>query len=393
MLPVDEREDVVRRCLIACLAGRWEPASLNRGRELASDARFDWDRWLDAAREESLSPLLHSILRDRDWVPIGVGQRLRQAYLQSGARNALLMAELESVIDRLAAVNVAVIVLKGAALAETVYGNVALRPMVDLDLLVRWGDVQAALGVLNQAGYRFAALEAQVGVTLAYENELMLHKSGPLDVLLEMHWHLLDSPYYQRTIDLDWFWQTARPASFGRSQALVLGLEAQLLHLCAHLALHHGGEWLLWRHDVAEVVHAFPDRIDWDLVLAKARLFDLVLSLQKVLPAVSAEWGAPIPENVLHRLEALTPSPAEVRVFNRLTAADRPVVQRFWTDLAGQASWRTRFAYALTQLFPSPAYMQARYRLVHPWLTPLAYPYRWAIGLEEWLAGRRRTTW
>ena len=354
MLPVDEQEDVIRRCLVACLAGRWEAASLERGRELASDARFDWDRWLELAEQESLSPLLHRVLRDRDWVPEGVEQELRQAYVQSGICNALLMAEMESVNDRLAVINVPLIVLKGAALAETVYGNVAMRPMVDLDLLLHREDVPAALAVLGQAGYQVTALEAQAGVTLAYENELMLHKSGLLDVLLEVHWHLLNSPYYQRTIDLNWFWQTARPASFSHSQALVLGPEAQLLHLCAHLALHHGGERLFWRHDVVAVLYAYRDRIDWDLVLAKAQLLDLVLPLQQVLPAVSAEWGAPIPENVLHRLEALIPSPAEVRVVNRLTAADRPVVQRFWTDLAGQASWRARLLYALVQLFPLP---------------------------------------
>jgi len=53
--------------------------------------------------------------------------------VDSDARN---YAELGQLLRSLKDRGVEVIVLKGAALAETVWKNIALRPMADMDLLV-----------------------------------------------------------------------------------------------------------------------------------------------------------------------------------------------------------------------------------------------------------------
>jgi hypothetical protein len=53
--------------------------------------------------------------------------------------------------------------------------------------------------------------------------------------------------------------------------------------------------------------------------------------------------------------------------------------------------WRARLAFLLANLFPSPAYMQQRYALPGRLVAPLAYPYRWGIGIKELLASRRET--
>ena len=42
---------------------------------------------------------------------------------------------------------------RGACLAEAVYGNIALRPMGDIDLMVRPGDVPEALEILRSLGF------------------------------------------------------------------------------------------------------------------------------------------------------------------------------------------------------------------------------------------------
>ncbi len=380
---------VARRCLVACVAGRWDPVALERERRLAAIAGFDWDRWLAVGRQESLLPLLHDALHAQAWVPTKVRQELHAAYVRCAVRNTVLLAELEAALGLLASAGIVPIVLKGAALAEVVYGSAALRPMVDVDLLVHPEDVGQALQTLQALGYRKATVESRPGIALAFESEVMLVKEGRREALVEVHWHLLDSPFHQRMVDLAWFWETARSMAFGAQKGLALGSEAQLVYLCAHLALHHRGQGLLWLNDVAEVIRHDEGSMDWGMILAKAQALDLVLPLQQVLPAVKGGWSAPIPDDVMLRLAALRPSAAEAQVFRWLTAAQRPVAARFWADLAGQRSWRQRAAYGWAQLFPSAAYMRARYRLRHPALVPLAYPYRWGIGLVEWLRSQR----
>ena len=367
-----------------CLRGRWDEAALEAARALSRGDGFDWEAARDAVQREGLAPLLYAIARGHDLFPPTLEEELRLAYFQNARRNLLLFHELARIIRQLEARGIPVIVLKGAALAEAVYGNPAVRPMCDIDLLVRRENAAVSLRALAELDYEASHAEARAGDTLAYENEVMLRKPGAQDMIIEIHWSLFDSPYYQHTLSLDWFWETALPLPIEGVAAQMLGPEAQLLHLCGHALLHHGSGALrmLWLHDIAEVIAFYREQIDWERVLTQAQAHDLVLPIQQLLPQVYTHWRAPIPDAVMAKLRALEPSPQEARIVARLTAPQRPVARRFWTDLASMPEWRTRLAYAWHSLFPSAAYMQQRYAVPHAWLTPLYYPYRWWVGVQ-----------
>jgi hypothetical protein len=347
---------------------------------------------LDPAYFRGMTPLFYAIVRGQDLLPPAVEDEFRLAYFRSARRNVRLFHELEGVLRHLTAVDVPVLLLKGAALAESVYENLAVRPVGDFDLLVRREGVSTALAALTALGYEFSRAETHPGDLVTYENEIALFKPGETGCLLEVHWSLFDSPYYQHEIPMDWFWQSALPMELGRVATLMLGPEAQVLHLCGHLSLHHGGgdDFVpLWLYDVAAVIAAYGERMDWDEVLRRVQAYDLVLSVQRVLPRVSDEWKVPLPTGVLERLRALRPSHDEVQVFGRLTAAHRPVAQRFWADLVDIPDWREKVHFALKNLFPSPLYMQHRYAIPCRFLLPLYYPYRWWLGVYGLLAARR----
>lgn len=363
-----------------CLRARFDPASLYAAR-LQVAAGLDWDAWVDAARAEFLTPLLYQVVHGRGIVPAAVEARLQTDYVHNVRYNMLRFRELGRVLRTFAGQGVQTILLKGAALAEMVYGNIALRPMADLDLLVRREDLTSALAALTKLGYQVVSTEAQAGDTIAFENQVMLRKAGSPTILIEVHWSLLDSPHYQRLLPMAWFWETAISVRVEGAQGRALGTEALLLHLCAHLTLHHHGEGLLWQHDIAEVLHFFQDQLDWELLLAKAAAYDLVLPLQHVLLEVIDRWAAPAPLEAIERLRELQPSAGEARVFAWLTATERPVAQRFWADLASMPGWRQRLRYGVGSLFPAAAYMRQRYGIRHGFLLPLYYPYRWLIGL------------
>lgn len=374
---------MVNAHLQRCLRARCDPAVLPTVHAQVADPAFDWSLWQQEANAQFLAPLLYHTLRGRQLLPPAVEQSLHQVYTHTARRNLFLFHELGIVLRLLAGAGIDVILLKGAALSEMVYGNIALRPLRDLDLLLRGEDVPIARALLEQRGYMAPEPEALDDATLRYENELLLYKPGPINVPIELHWSLFDSPYYQHTLSMDWFWETAVPARLNNTPALMLGPEAQLLHLCAHLALHHRGDELLWLHDIAEVYRLYRGQINWNELFHQARMGDLVLPLQQILPDVSGRWGLPLPEQPLLILQSLVPSAGERQVFTWLTTPGRPVRQRFWADLATLPSWHQRLHYGLGNLFPSVAYMQHRYNIRHPWLTPFYYPYRWFVGLAE----------
>ena len=380
---LDTADEHVRRFLRLCLRARADGDAREALRRAVQRANLDWDMIRRVALAQRLGPLICQALRGHLGVPAEAERSLRDSYYATAARNLILRHELCGALRALRAAQVSVIVLKGAALAETVYAHIALRPMLDVDLLLRQEDLPAARSALAELGYEAPHVEMHRGTTVTYENELALRKPALAEFALDMHWSLFDSPYYQHTLTMDWFWATARPLRIDGVPTLMLGPEATLLHLCGHLWLHHTGEELLWLHDIARVVCVEADKIDWELLLARAQAYQLVLPLRQVLTRLSDEWGAPIPAAVCARLRALQPSKDEARTFQWRTPARRSVAQRFWADVRSMPGWRRRLHFTWTLLFPSPAYMRERYQVTHPVLLPLYYPYRWARGLRS----------
>jgi hypothetical protein len=266
-------------------------------------------------------------------------------------------------------------------LAVTAYRTIALRPMVDVDLLARREQVPALLDALAADGYR-RAVEPRPGAALEFENEIPLYKEGLEPLQLDVHWSLFDSHFYQANLSLDWFWQTARVGAWRDFIIPVPGPEAQLIHLCGHLAFHHARfPNLLWLNDLVEVVRAYRAEIDWEMLTRRAGEMRLVLPVRIYLDEAAA-WGAPIPAAALDRLRAVAVSPEEERVFRRHAGKQvRSLSSRVLPDLLEIPAGR-RPRYILTKLVPSSDYMRDRYRGAPVRSLPLLYIYHLWAGLR-----------
>ena len=123
-----------------------DPADIALTSTLGAD---EWRPLAAAARREGVAPLLHYTLKEAGSladVPPDVQTDLRQDYYATTARNLLVYRELSRILTALSAPpqslisnvqsSIPTVVLKGAALAATLYPAIGLRPMGDLDLLV-----------------------------------------------------------------------------------------------------------------------------------------------------------------------------------------------------------------------------------------------------------------
>jgi len=361
---------------------------LGGGPDTASDPpwRDDPEGFLALVERERVGPLLHRALASADLVPASIRNALVDSYRATALRNLVRLHYLGECLASLAGAGIEVVVLKGAALAEAVYGNIALRPMVDIDLLVRRDDVEQTCAVLGGLGFFPGREETQPGVLIENENELLLSRHrGLLRDDIDLHWSLIDSPFYQEQLAMRWFWESARHRDFGDARALTLGPEALLLHLCAHLALHHGGSGLLWWNDIAELLRLEGATLDWSEVIARAGEFRLLLPLRTVLEELDTGWGVAVPEAVLRRLATQEPTRREADLFARLSGGETAGM-RLWTDLRSMSDWRKRARFAIANLLPSPAYMRSRYGVEHAALLPLYYVYRWLRGGRDVVA-------
>jgi Uncharacterised nucleotidyltransferase len=233
----------------------------------------------------------HCGMNDAEW------GRLQRLYYVQGARNAELLSTLAEVLTALAERGIAVIVLKGAALVETVYGNLAVRPMHDADLMVRWADAAGAARALEDLGFEADDWFQPRAWYLENLHHLVPYRRG--SVTVEVH-HQLLPPGVPLSASPDVFWSRASPAVVGGVATRVLAADDQLLHVALHLCYsHYFAGWLSGVRDLAEITRHSGSSLDWDRVVITASGVERGMHAALLLARDLA--GASVPPSVIGR--------------------------------------------------------------------------------------------
>ena len=202
--------------------------------------------------------LLHSLrsLGTRSGTSPALLTELSRAHAANALRNALLFEDLAAILASAERNRLDVIVLKGAALAETVYGDRSLRPMRDVDLLIRDEHLVEFEQHLATRGYvlgREWARARQWHRDHDYHLAYYKRPDGLPTASVELHWHL-ESPLWPFHVDLEGLWMRAVPATVAGVRTKVLSAEDTLLHLCVHACKHKLTAGLRAYCDIAEVL-------------------------------------------------------------------------------------------------------------------------------------------
>ena len=158
-----------------------------------------------------------------------------QAALQTKARqhliwNLCLQQELARLLGKFNEAGLAIVPLKGPVLADQLYGDVGLRPMGDLDLLVHVEDRTAAERILVQAGCR-RAQPAILEADLYHQSYRLLSQTGA-NILIELH-HDVDKSHTAR-LDVNRIWSGATQTTWAGREIWTMALPDLLLYLCLH---------------------------------------------------------------------------------------------------------------------------------------------------------------
>ena len=351
----------------------------------------NWIAWTQIAKREGLAPLLYHAQESTGW-PIEMPGRerraLREEYLKAGGSNLLIYRELARVLTafQVAVPRAPLILLKGAALATTVYSEIALRPMTDIDVLLSREHLESAVEALRSLGYEDLSPEMTPGLSRETHFQVAL-KGGPRGyVIVELHWRLVGGEGDWRSPRLDWFWGQAQTWKMREDRrqspplsALQLGSTAHLLYLAAHLMLQHGGAKgrLLWVHDIHLLVRKCEHELDWNELRVRAREYGWSPALRRALLRAQDIFDTPLPDGFLEALSADGIPKTRAAVESRA----QPVQTRAtmtWNRMRA-LDWARRLKLARSVLWPTPEYLCWRYSVRRKWLWPLCYPYRWAL--------------
>jgi len=233
---------------------------------------IDWDTLISQSMIHGTAGLLlrHlSSLQPEAGVPKDVIGRLSVFYLNITAANLKQMAEFQKAADAFAEAGVELMLLKGAALAESLYGDIGLRPMSDVDVIIGEENWPKVCKVLKDLKYQpveqdFSPLPPKL---TRYDVQAHVQCVSPVDTCLEFQFDLFTMGIGM--LDMEGVWERSRQVVISGRAVHVPGREDQLLHLLVH-ANRHGCARLKWLVDIAEYVRQ-DEVVDWNLLERIAR--------------------------------------------------------------------------------------------------------------------------
>jgi hypothetical protein len=257
--------------LLGILADPYPDASQERNARDLLSQRLDGRFFLKQAQKEGVLGLIY--YQAKTWnvlafLPDPVREESLQAYYRYAARNTFLAEKIKPLCELFQREQVPLMILKGIALCHDIYPSPALRPVTDVDLLVRKEDRGRAEELLREAGYQFV-FESSKKLRAhhrAMNSSFYADAEGSFSV--HLHWHLVNNSWPVENIvdaiSMDDIWGQARPYSFEGIQVSTLAPHHLLLFLLLHAFLH-GSEHLIWLSDIAATVHKYGASLDRDL--------------------------------------------------------------------------------------------------------------------------------
>jgi hypothetical protein len=296
---------------------------------------------------EGIGPWLHTALQNHPEVGLAAefSEQLNRSHAQSMIRSLVDRACFREVLEAFATDHIPVLVLKGGYLGTFVYKNPALRPMCDLDLLVREERFEEARKLLERLGFVIGA-EPLDGEYRVLQPALAHTRSGVLPCAVDLHRDLSCMDYYHLQSSLVWQ-EAARGELYGQP-VFFLSNELNFIHLGIHTLTHIGliRDWL----DLVLFLRRIG--LDWDKLASLAGSLGVLRPLYWVFHELKNEWGLIVPKPFAESLAAYVPAKMEDRVLKHKFR----YLWRFVARLKFLQGWTIRLRYLRMRVFPEAAH-------------------------------------
>lgn len=286
---------------------------------------IDWDYFLKTARSMRIAPFIYYNIKDKNFNQ-DIVFKLKEEYKKNLFANILILDELKKVADSFFEPKIEFILLKGAALIQNVYPDFGVRPLSDLDLLIKFKDLKEANTILENLG--FTPLETALtykrpkvlrdsstrsgsltGLRLYEKNS---YKRGKLTYIknsqkflkfLDLHWELESFPFLRKIINfnLEEIFDRAEEVQ-DKKELRVLSPFDNLIYLCVHLSLHHSFE-LFWLLDIYLLIDKYYNKINWQDLILYCEEHNIETAVYFPLYYTKKYFKAAVPDYVLDRLK------------------------------------------------------------------------------------------
>jgi len=311
--------------------------------------------------------------------PSQISRQIRNQAVSRAMWELRHRAELSRLLAALSEADILAIVLKGTALAYDLYPVPATRERGDSDILIAPGDLARGRAILRRLGFQGPAGDDGAADDLAWQEVWTLVGDDGMAHHVDLHWQLLNTPALHDVLPFsncsDGLIALPRLSSTAWSMDRV----RTLIHTCIHRMLHvtasyfvggltyHGGNRLIWIHDIHLLAEALTD-VQWTDFCALAAKKGVSAVCSDGLDAARTLLGTSVPHRASERLA----SPAHRARASAYLLGSRQL-GRNWLDLLAIRGFRKKLSYVKARTLPSTAFIRAKYAGTSS--TPLALLY------------------
>jgi hypothetical protein len=323
-----------------------------------------WVRLLDAAGAQRLLGHVAAAVAT-GVLPVGDEQlgELRTAHLASLATVVLIERSMLDATRALEDRGVDHRVVKGAALAHTLYDDPSERGYGDVDLLVPGAHMEAALTALRSLGYRRAYPELRAGFDARFTKAVTL--VGPSGYELDVHRTLLMGPLGM-LVDVDGLLAAEARFALAGQPVRTLDPAGHALYAAYAVAFGDRSPKLSSQRDLAQLL--LSGTVDEGRLL---RLAERSRAQAVLARGIRSAWDG-LALEAAHPLrawaDAYTPSAAELRLQRSYLGARRSYAAKARDALGVLPSTRERIAFLRAVLTPSRAFLDNRGTSALGWL-------------------------
>jgi hypothetical protein len=322
------------------------------------DGVLDDDTWdavfSDVCRHRLTGHLVHAI----DAGALTAKDTQEAAAFDADERALALALVLEQLLlrtmRRLDQAGVTARVLRGPAVAHTVYPDPGLRSFADIDLLIGGSDYDATLSLLCSSGARRRFREPRRGFERRFGKGVCLEISDGLEI--DVHRTLVAGPF-GLAIDADALFENGATFRLGDQTLEGLDPEARLIDACFHAALREKPQLAALR-DVAQMVFCSP--------LAVRRLQDRCrqwrcgIVVQRAVGMACDAFGLTSTPELVRWARSYEPSGFERHALQTYIGRDRSYARQAVAGVRALSGFWPKAMYATSFLFPSREYVRAR---------------------------------
>jgi len=235
---------------------------------------LQWDYLLERSFNHRVTPIVYNTLRKYgilSYIPNTVQMEMRKVYLGTLATNLGYLEEVKIISEKCKTANLNLMVLKGAAFAQSLYGDSGLRPFADIDILVNRKDMDSIQQIMKKLGYKVYEDHRPLDFYDKYHfHHIYIKKNDFISSVIEIHWDLF-SPSSPIHFDLDSLWKNGIIIDSTEMKINTLNWDDHFLYLCAVHCYQDVFNSLLHFCDLTRIAQNKLNQKDWNVIENKAK--------------------------------------------------------------------------------------------------------------------------